>query len=698
MIFDEKSKSGCPSDKEWDICWVDGWVGGADGMGTANKGYFPHREDPKRIHGPLYNSYNIVGEKRTLFRNLVRASSHYLDKSYEHVMPRSFELPKHREQLMKIIKRGKSSDLWIAKPSYGSTARGIYVFNKDSKVGIPDENLKGQDAAWIIQQYLNPLLLHGHKFDMRLHTFVRLNPLRIYIHQDAVVRLASEKYVANGKVDNKCMHITNQAYQTPKCPKYIKNTDIATAEQSHLWNLKTLLNYLSKEYYGGGSSSSSSSSSTGRSDDDNDDDDDDNDLEVEDEDSSLDDLLNMHDEKDGGGKDNKNKKKKNNDDKEKKQTQTMKLKYSSPEVLWEKTQELLVKSVLASDEWSEDKLKYKEDNGFSFLGPDVAIDNEGKPFLLEINAFPTTSVSTPLGVQLKLQMLTDMYRMLGVGGYNDAGRRYGKYVKKRIQTYCNDPKYDKRKKQKKKKKNPSFISEEDAGQEEDEDDADDDDDEDISYPEQQNNNKKKISDNDKASSSSDSKNSNDNNEKHDNAKKIKSQVPLDSKKLSSSYDNWMTTEESKLYKFHGTPNDVKDKIMKDAILRKSSGKKPLENKANLPSSGTAGGEGGGSNNNKEEKRKKLRQRRRREVLKNNNNNKNNNFLKKNKQWWCTKKEIQILMQYEDEKAYSGSWELAFPTRIGLLDTYQSVTQTGQTKKWVPGHYNQFLWDYILLND
>ena len=57
MIFDEKSKSGCPSDKEWDICWVDGWVGGADGMGTANKGYFPHREDPKRIHGPLYNSY-----------------------------------------------------------------------------------------------------------------------------------------------------------------------------------------------------------------------------------------------------------------------------------------------------------------------------------------------------------------------------------------------------------------------------------------------------------------------------------------------------------------------------------------------------------------------------------------------------------------------------------------------------------------
>ena len=69
-------------------------------------------------------------------------------------------------------------------------------------------------------------------------------------------------------------------------------------------------------------------------------------------------------------------------------------------------------------------MKFKEDNGFSFLGPDVAIDNDGNPFLLEINAFPTTAVGSPLGVQLKLGMLTDMYRMLGAGGYNDVERKY----------------------------------------------------------------------------------------------------------------------------------------------------------------------------------------------------------------------------------------------------------------------------------
>ena len=32
-----------------------------------------------------------------------------------------------------------------------------------------------------------------------------------------------------------------------------------------------------------------------------------------------------------------------------------KLKYSSPEILWEKIQELVVKSVLASDEWRPSK-------------------------------------------------------------------------------------------------------------------------------------------------------------------------------------------------------------------------------------------------------------------------------------------------------------------------------------------------------
>jgi hypothetical protein len=366
---------------------------------------------------------------------------------------------------------------------------------------------------------------------MRLHTFVRLNPLRIYIHQDSVVRLASEKYLANGKVENKCMHITNQAYQTPKCPKYIKNTNINTAEQSHLWNLKTLLNYIGREYYGTNNNNNNIKKDDG--------------VAVEEDEASLDDLLSMELDNDELNKNGGTPVKKA-DTINKNNAKHQKLKYSSPEVLWEKIQELVVKSILASDEWREEKMKYKHDNGFSFLGPDVAIDNEGVPFLLEINAFPTTSVSTPLGVQLKLEMLTDMYRMLGVGGYNDVERKYSKYVKDKIERFCTTASNKKRKQEESKVKTKSKVE-----------------------------------------------------------------------------------------------NNVTGKVRRRQLLKQTK----------------------------------------------------KNF--KNTNWWCTKKEIQILMQYEDEKAYSGSWELAFPTRIGLLDTYQSIKQSEATKKWVPGHYNNFLWDYIL---
>ena len=74
----------------------------------------------------------------------------------------------------------------------------------------PRRKCKRSRGGWFGKR--NPLLSEA-KPDMRLHLFVRLNPLRIYIHQDSVVRLASAKYVANGKLANKCMHITNQAYQ-----------------------------------------------------------------------------------------------------------------------------------------------------------------------------------------------------------------------------------------------------------------------------------------------------------------------------------------------------------------------------------------------------------------------------------------------------------------------------------------------------
>lgn len=53
-----------------------------------------------------------------------------------------------------------------------------------------------KNEACVISRYLdNPLLLQGHKFDLRLYIVVTCyDPLRIYVYREGLVRFASERY------------------------------------------------------------------------------------------------------------------------------------------------------------------------------------------------------------------------------------------------------------------------------------------------------------------------------------------------------------------------------------------------------------------------------------------------------------------------------------------------------------------------
>lgn len=67
------------------------------------------------------------------------------------------------------------------------------------------------DDVSVISRYVqNPLLINGHKFDLRIYVVVTsFDPLRIYIYKEGLARFASEEYSAKFSKQNKFMHLTN---------------------------------------------------------------------------------------------------------------------------------------------------------------------------------------------------------------------------------------------------------------------------------------------------------------------------------------------------------------------------------------------------------------------------------------------------------------------------------------------------------
>lgn len=80
------------------------------------------------------------------------------------------------------------SNMWIVKPQCSSQGKGIFILDKLKYVP--------KHEACVISRYIdNPLLLFGHKFDLRIYVVVTCyDPLRVYVYREGLVRFATEKY------------------------------------------------------------------------------------------------------------------------------------------------------------------------------------------------------------------------------------------------------------------------------------------------------------------------------------------------------------------------------------------------------------------------------------------------------------------------------------------------------------------------
>lgn len=111
-------------------------------------------------------------------------------------------------------------DMYILKPTSSSCGRGIRVIGKK-------DNLSNKKGGYLVSKYLSrPHLLRGYKYDLRIYVVVTsFDPLKAYLFQDGLVRLATQPYsTAKGSLKKRFIHLTNYSINK-KAENYVKNTN-----------------------------------------------------------------------------------------------------------------------------------------------------------------------------------------------------------------------------------------------------------------------------------------------------------------------------------------------------------------------------------------------------------------------------------------------------------------------------------------
>jgi len=162
-----------------------------------------------------------LGRKDLIWRNIARMKTRY-GAPYE-ITPEVFILPREMESF-DATRSNDPEGLWIWKPCSSSCGRGIKVLS--SSIAQEEARELGRKRG-IIQRYVpEPLLIDGYKFDLRIYVVVlSYDPLKIYINDEGLVRIATEKYSNSPEsLSSRTMHLTNYSVNK-QSDKFVQNTD-----------------------------------------------------------------------------------------------------------------------------------------------------------------------------------------------------------------------------------------------------------------------------------------------------------------------------------------------------------------------------------------------------------------------------------------------------------------------------------------
>ena len=137
----------------------------------------------------------------------------------------------------KLKQHESKKNVWIVKPANACQGRGIYIVDDINDVNV--------DETSVISKYItNPLLINGHKFDLRIYVLITgYEPLRVYVYQEGLARFASETYTQKINKQNKYMHLTNYSINK-KNDRFIQNENTEQDDFGYKWSLGAFCKHL----------------------------------------------------------------------------------------------------------------------------------------------------------------------------------------------------------------------------------------------------------------------------------------------------------------------------------------------------------------------------------------------------------------------------------------------------------------------
>ncbi|TKR87807.1 hypothetical protein L596_012149 [Steinernema carpocapsae] len=185
-------------------------------------------------------SYELT-RKDSCYLNIERSQKFHGQAAFDFI-PEFFITPRNWEVLKETFEseKGAGKAPFIVKPVRSSRGRGISIAENIEQV--PDR------SDMLVSRYINdPLLVNGHKFDLRIYVVVTsFYPLIVYVYNDGLARFASEKYVnEQGTFGQTFAHLTNYSLNK-NSESFEKNKEMKDTE-GHKWTLGGLLRHLHAE-------------------------------------------------------------------------------------------------------------------------------------------------------------------------------------------------------------------------------------------------------------------------------------------------------------------------------------------------------------------------------------------------------------------------------------------------------------------